>query len=72
MKETQANKPRKPIYLLALTLVLLGAFIKVMHYPFGIPILLLGFTIGAVCSIYDIGQLRKKIKLLEKEIEQNR
>lgn len=70
MKETQVNTLLKIIYMLSSVMVLLGAFFKLQHYPHGMTFLLLGFLMGAVCSFYDVGRLKKKNKQLEEQLKQ--
>ncbi len=51
-------------------LILFGALFRIMHYPHGFSILITGFILGAVTSSILISRQKKKIKELEKQIEQ--
>ncbi len=49
--------------------VLLGAFFKLQHYPYGIEILIGGFVLGTIVSFYDTYRLKKKVKRLEEQLK---
>ncbi|MDX8339126.1 hypothetical protein SLH46_08050 [Draconibacterium sp. IB214405] len=60
------------IYAIAALMVLTGAFFRLQHYPNGISILLFGFMLGAIISSVDTVRLKKKIKRLEAQLNQNK
>ena len=72
MTEKQVTSVIGIIYFIAAVMVLAGAFFKLQHYPNGLSILLLGFMLGAVISSYDTFRLKKKIKRLEEQLDQNK
>ena len=53
------------LYSIAAISVLLGAFFKLQHFPYGSQILWGGFIFGTFVSIYDNIRLKKIIKNLE-------
>ncbi len=58
------------MYALSTIIVLLGAFLKIMHFTDSLQILIIGFMVGALTSSYDIARLKKKIKQLEEKLKQ--
>jgi len=72
MTEKQATSVIGIIYFIAAAMVLVGAFFRLQHYPNGLSILLFGFILGAVTSSYDTFRLKKKIKQLEEQLNQNK
>lgn len=48
-------------------LILLGAFLRISHYPIANLILTIGFVSGGVFSYLEISRLNKIIKQLEDE-----
>ncbi len=67
MKNKKNNKLINGLLGLATLSILLGAFLKLLHYPYSNLILFLGFTTSFVTSWIQISRLKKKIKELEKE-----
>ena len=72
MTEKQVNSIIGVIYAIAAIMVLAGAFFILQHYPNGISILIYGFMLGAVTGSYDTFRLKKKIKQLEEQLNQNK
>ncbi len=72
MTEKQVTSVIRIIYLISAVMVLVGVFFKLQHYPNGLSILLFGFMLGAVTSSYDTFRLKKKIKQLEEQLNQNK
>lgn len=60
----------KILYALSAIVVLLGAFLKIMHYTNSYMPLIIGFLVGSLVSSYDTTLLRKRIKQLEEQLEQ--
>ena len=71
MTEKQVTSIIGIIYSIATIMVLVGAFFRLQHYANGLSILLFGFMLGAVTSSYDTFRLKKKIKRLEEQLNQN-
>jgi uncharacterized membrane protein len=53
------------LYSIAAIPVLLGAFFRLQHYPYGYQMLWGGFIFGTIVSSYDNIRLKKIIKNLE-------
>ncbi|KJF45572.1 GldL-related protein [Draconibacterium sediminis] len=70
MTDKQVTKVIGFIYSIGAVMVLVGAFFRLQHYPYGLSLLFLGFMFGAVSSAFDISRLKKKIKRLEKQLHQ--
>ncbi len=71
MTYKQANLTVGIIYIIAVLLILTGAFFRLQHYPNGPLISGIGSMLGTITVIYDIIRLRKKIHKLEKQLAQN-
>jgi hypothetical protein len=72
MTDKQVNSVIGIINFIAAIMVLAGAFFKLQHYPNGLSIMLFGFMLGAVNSYFDTLRLKKKIKQLEEQLNQNK
>ncbi len=70
MTDKQLKTIRDIIYAIATVLVLIGTFFTIKHYTYGISILITGFILGNISSSIDNFRLKKKIKILEKELNQ--
>lgn len=53
------------LYTTCAVAVLIGAFFKLQHYPYGSQLVWIGIVVGTVVSIYDTLRLKKTIKILE-------
>jgi hypothetical protein len=67
MKEDKLNRLISRLYLIAAIAVLLGAFFKLQHYPYGSALFFGGLIVGAVTSFIHISGLKKTIKTLEEK-----
>lgn len=68
MKKKQIDKLINVLYGVAAFAVLLGAFFRLQHYPYGNQIFIIGIIAGFVLSGIEVYRLKKIIKGLEKEI----
>ena len=66
MKDKHIDFLFKTVYTVSAALVLIGAFFRLQHYPYGYNLLFTGFFIGSFISYLDNYRLRQKIKELEK------
>ena len=55
----------KILYATAAISVLLGAFFRLQHYPYGYLLLFGGFILGTIVSNIHVNRLKKIIKKLE-------
>jgi hypothetical protein len=53
------------LYATAAASVLLGAFFRLQHYPYGYFLLFGGFILGGLTSNIHVNRLKKRIKNLE-------
>jgi hypothetical protein len=53
------------LYATAAASVLLGAFFRLQHYPYGYFLLFGGFILGSLTSNIHVNRLKKRIKNLE-------
>jgi uncharacterized membrane protein len=53
------------LYATAAASVLIGAFFRLQHYPYGYQMLFGGFIFGTIVSIYENIRLKKIIRNLE-------
>lgn len=67
MKENKPNRLVSRLYLIAAIAILLGAFFKLQHYPYGSTLFLGGFLLGTIASSIHISGLKKTIKTLEEK-----
>lgn len=72
MTDQHINTMIKIFYGISAILVLIGAFFKLQHYPNGLSILLIGFTLGSATSSYNTFRQKKKIKSLEEKLKQKK
>jgi hypothetical protein len=70
MNEKQIKSLIGIIYNISAVIVLIGAFFKLQHYPYGLSIVITGFMLGTGNSWVDNWWLKKKIKRLEEQIKQ--
>ena len=50
------------IYMALTVVVLLGAYLKISHKPFGSELVLIGLVLGLPLLVYENTVLRKKLK----------
>ncbi len=62
MKSNQADLLIKVLYSCASALILLGAFFKLQHYPYGSQLLITGSILGIVMLIIDNTRLKNQLK----------
>jgi hypothetical protein len=65
MNEKSIDRIFDIVYTLCAIVVLLGAFLKLQHYPHGSQMLWTGLIVGTLVSYVDNMRLRQKIKKLE-------
>ena len=65
MKENKSNPLANLLYLMAAIAILVGAFLKLQHYNYGYPLILVGFLVGTAASYIHIKKLNTVIKNLE-------
>jgi len=65
MNEKTIDRLINILYSLAAIVVLLGAFFRLQHYPYGYFLLFGGFILGAITSTIHVNRLKKIIKNLE-------
>lgn len=53
------------VYAIAAITVLLGAFFRLQHYPYGYFLIFGGFILGTIASNIHVNRLKKIIKNLE-------
>ena len=70
MNDKQTNSLIRLLYNVSAILVLVGAFFRIQHDPYGALIVLIGFLLGTFTSVFDNFRLKKKIKQLEEQIAQ--
>jgi hypothetical protein len=68
MKNKQIDLLVGTLYSISTLFVLVGALCRIMHYPNGLTILIVGFLMGAVISSWDNYRLKKRIKSLEEQL----
>jgi uncharacterized OsmC-like protein len=56
------------LYSLSATAILLGAFFKIQHYPYGNQLFWYGIIVGTMVGFFDTLRLKKIIKTLEERI----
>ncbi len=66
MKMTQTDKIMKILSGLSVTLIIIGAILKITHNQYGYLIILIGFTSAFVIDSIVINRLKKIIKQLKK------
>lgn len=69
MNNKQIEKVMSVLLVLATTLILLGAFFKIQHWPYGNTMLWIGFLSNFILSSIEINRLRKIVKSLEKNTD---
>ncbi len=67
MSKKQIDKLMNSLLLISCTLILLGAFFKLQHYPNGQLMLSTGIWSSLVLGAIELIRLKKMIKTLEKE-----
>ncbi len=67
MKENKPDQLVNRLYLVAAIAVLLGAFFRLQHYPYGSTLFFGGLILGTVTSFIHISGLKKTIKKLEEK-----
>lgn len=67
MKSNQADLLIKVLYSCASALILLGAFFKLQHYPYGSQLLITGSILGIVILIIDNTRLKNQLKKLQEQ-----
>jgi len=67
MKENKSDQLANRLYLIAGIAILVGAFFKLQHYPYGSTLILGGFLLGTVASYLYIRGLKRTIKTLEEK-----
>lgn len=65
MNEKKIDQLINIVYSLSTIAVLLGAFFRLQHYPYGIELLWGGFITGTIVSNILIRRLKNTIKKLE-------
>jgi len=65
MNEKRIDRIINILYAIAAASVLLGAFFRLQHYPYGYFLLFGGFILGILASYIHINRLKKIIKNLE-------
>lgn len=65
MNQNKIDQVINIVYAITATAVLLGAFFRLQHYPYGYFLLFGGFILGAIVSNIHINRLKKIIKNLE-------
>lgn len=63
---TQTDKLMKILSALSAILIIIGAILKLTHYPYGNLLIVIGFISGAIIDNIVINQLKKIIKQLKK------
>ena len=71
MNNKQIEKIMSVLLALSALLVVIGAFLKLEHYPNGSLILTIGFGTFLIFSSIEINRLRKVIKKLENQLDKN-
>ena len=67
MKENKPDQLVNGLYLVAAIAILLGAFFRIQHYPYGSALFFGGLIIGTITSFIHISVLKKTIKKLEEK-----
>lgn len=67
MGKSQADKLIDVLITISTFLILLGAFFRLQHYPFGDLFLWIGFVTNLILSSFEIDRLKKIIMVLEKQ-----
>ncbi len=67
MNKKYINKLMSSLLVISVTLILLGAFFKIQHYPYGQLILTTGIWSSLVVGTIEITRLKKRIKTLDKD-----
>ena len=65
MNQNNTDRLINILYVIAAIAVLLGAFFRLQHYPYGYFLLFGGFILGAITSNIHVNRLKKIIKKLE-------
>lgn len=65
MNRNKIDRVINILYVIAAITVLLGAFFRLQHYPYGYLLLFGGFILGAIASNIHVNSLKKIIKNLE-------
>jgi len=65
MNQIKIDRLINILYAIAAIAVLLGAFFRLQHYPYGYFLLFGGFILGAIASNIHVNRLKKIIKNLE-------
>lgn len=65
MNEKKIDQIINILYAIAAVSVLLGAFFRLQHYPYGYLLLFGGFILGTIVSNIHVNRLKKIIKNLE-------
>jgi len=67
MKKNKSDQLANRLYLIAAIAILVGAFFKLQHYPYGSTLTFGGFLLGTVASYLYIRGLKRTIKTLEEK-----
>jgi len=67
MKNKKTDLLVNLLYAFAAITILLGAFFRLQHYPYGSILLIGGFFIGTMASYFHINRLKKTIKTHEQK-----
>jgi len=65
MNQIKIDRLINILYSIAASAVLMGAFLRLQHYPYGYFLLFGGFILGAIASNIHVNRLKKIIKKLE-------
>lgn len=68
MKDKTINQVISILYSLSATAILLGAFFKIQHYPYGNQLFWYGIIVGTMVGTFNTLRLKKIIKTLEERI----
>ena len=67
MNEKQINKLMNSLLLISVSLILLGAFFKLQHYPYGDLLLATGIWSSLVIGTVELIRLKMMIRALEND-----
>jgi hypothetical protein len=65
MNDPRIDRIINILYAAAAISILLGAFFRLQHYPYGYFLLFGGFILGSLTSNIHVNRLKKRIKNLE-------
>jgi hypothetical protein len=68
MKRETLNKIMNSLLGLSATAILIGAFFKLQHYPYGDSLVIFGLLAQFLFSSIEISRLKKTIKKLEEKL----